>query len=252
MKSQPLKYFPVVVESLGGPKGEIGRYRRTISFVPDRLQRRGIKSLVDRKEKGSPCNTKGEGEPVSNPGSLRPNTTRPSEEEMFDHFLMRIRGSKLVRSASSEQTPQALPIAAARQLCWDLRAKRGEFFVRTLDGCTFQKIYEDPDGGSHGPPPLEVVRLIRERTFPHTLQELEAHSVRPLYQYLKSRNLNLLIPLVKKSRLLGWLAFALDPIRCTDDLLDGLQVAGYLLATSISDTYPLEAEDANARVCDMP
>jgi hypothetical protein len=57
----------------------------------------------------------------------------------------------------------------------------------------------------------------------------------------------LLIPLVKEARLLGWLAFALETSRCTDDLLDDLQVAGHLLTTSVAEAYNREAESQDAK-----
>jgi len=47
--------------------------------------------------------------------------------------------------------------------------------------------------------------------------------------------------------LLGWLAFGLDTSRCTDDLLDDLQVAGHLLTISVSEAYNREAEIQEAR-----
>ena len=37
--------------------------------------------------------------------------------------------------------------------------------------------------------------------------------------------------------MLGWLAFGLEASRCTDDLLDDLQVAGHLLTTSVAEAF---------------
>ena len=52
---------------------------------------------------------------------------------------------------------------------------------------------------------------------------------------------------MKEARLLGWLAFALEASRCTDDLLDDLQVAGHLLTTSVAEAFNREAESQDAK-----
>ena len=158
----------------------------------------------------------------------------------FDHTL--------ARSAGGGQTPQATLIAAARQLSWDLRADRVEVFLRRVDKNEFRRIYAEPESnGGDCAPSAEVIRLIKKRLHPVTTQELEARSAAPLYHYLTSRNLNLLLPLVKETRLLGWLAFGLEGSRCTDDLLDDLQVAGHLLTASLAEAFNREAECQDAR-----
>jgi hypothetical protein len=47
--------------------------------------------------------------------------------------------------------------------------------------------------------------------------------------------------------LLGWLAFGLEASRCTDDLLDDLQVAGHLLTTSVAEAFNNESANRQAR-----
>ena len=108
-------------------------------------------------------------------------TTRKSEvsrpprriSSPFDHTL--------ARSAGGEQTPEAILIAAAQQLSWDLRADRVEVFLRTLEKNAFRKVYAEPESndGTNGTPSPEVVRLIKKRSYPVTLQDLEARSARP-------------------------------------------------------------------------
>ena len=64
---------------------------------------------------------------------------------------------------------------------------------------------------------------------------------------MTDRKLDVLVPLVKETRLLGWLAFALETERCTDDLLDDLQVIGQLLAISVAAAYDHEAQSYDAK-----
>ncbi|HEY5741728.1 MAG TPA: hypothetical protein VIS99_04245, partial [Terrimicrobiaceae bacterium] len=154
----------------------------------------------------------------------------------------------LARAAGGAQTPQAVLMAAARQLFWDLRATRGEVFLRMVEKNGFQKVYAEPELRTTANSAIssEVVRLIKKRSFPVTLQDLEARPVRPLYQYLASRHLNLLIPLIKEARLLGWLAFAVEDSRCTHELLDDLQIVGHLLTTSVAEAFDRELRDHEA------
>jgi len=149
----------------------------------------------------------------------------------FDHTL--------TRTAGAGQTPKAILMAAARQLAWDLRAERSEAFLHCAETRTFQKVYAEPETGEakESEPSPEIIRLIKKRFYPSTLMELESRPFRPLHQYLASRNLNLLVPLVKETLLLGWLTFSLEAERCTDDFLDDLQVAAHLLMISLGEAY---------------
>jgi hypothetical protein len=53
--------------------------------------------------------------------------------------------------------------------------------------------------------------------------------------------------LAKETRLLGWLAFGLEASRCTDDLLDDLQIVGRLLTTSVADAFNRETQNQEAK-----
>ena len=219
-----------VVDSVGGLKIEVNGYAGRISSSPDQVVQ-AVRQLLANNE-GTDLRTTRKTGVSRSPRRI---------SSPFDHTL--------ARTAGGGQTPQAILIAAARQLSWDLRADRVEVFLRTVEKNAFRKVYAEPEssGGKDYVPSPEVVRLIKKRSYPVTLPELEARSSRPLYQYLTSRNLNLLIPLVKETRLLGWLAFALEAARCTDDLLDDLQVAGRLLTTNVAEAYNREAEGQDAK-----
>ena len=219
-----------VVDSVGGLKIEVNGYAGRISSSPDQVLQ-AVRQLLANNE-GTDLRTTRKTGVSRSPRRI---------SSPFDHTL--------ARTAGGGQTPQAILIAAARQLSWDLRADRAEVFLRTVEKNAFRKVYAEPESSAVGncAPSPEVVRLIKKRSYPVTLPELEARSTRPLYQYLTSRNLNLLIPLVKETRLLGWLAFALEAARCTDDLLDDLQVAGRLLTTNVAEAYNREAEGQDAK-----
>jgi hypothetical protein len=219
-----------VVDSVGGLKIEVNGYAGRISSSPDQVVK-AVRQLLANNE-GTDLRTTRKTKVSRSPRRI---------SSPFDHTL--------ARTAGGGQTPQAILIAAARQLSWDLRADRVEVFLRTVEKNAFRNVYAEPEssGGKNCVPSPEVVRLIKKRSYTVTLQELEARSVRPLNQYLTTRNLNLLVPLVKETRLLGWLAFALEAARCTDDLLDDLQVAGHLLTISVAEAYNREAEGQDAK-----
>jgi len=219
-----------VVDSGGGLKIEVNGYAGRISSSPDQVVK-AVRQLLANNER-TDLRTTRKAEVSRSPRRI---------SSPFDHIL--------ARAAGGGQAPQAILIAAARQLSWDLRADRVEVFLRTVEKNAFRKVYAEPksNAGRNCAPSPEVVRLIKKRSYPVMLQELEARSARPLYQYLTSRNLNLLIPLVKETRLLGWLAFALEAARCTDDLLDDLQVAGHLLTTNVAEACNREAEGQDAK-----
>ena len=219
-----------VVDSVGGLKIEVNGYAGRISSSPDQVLKTVRQILAD--------NAKSD---LRAPRKTEPRRAPRRITSPFDHTL--------ARTAGGGQSPQAIMIAAARQLSWDLRADRVEAFVRTVEKNAFRKVYAEPESsnGKNSAPSAEIVRLIKKRCHPVTLQELEARSTRPLHQYLIDRNLNVLVPLVKEARLLGWLAFALEAGQCTDDLLDDLQVAGHLLAVSVADAYDHEAQGYDAK-----
>ncbi len=219
-----------VVDSVGGLKIEVNGYAGRISSSPDQVLKTVRQILAD--------NAKSD---LRAPRKTEPRRAPRRITSPFDHTL--------ARTAGGGQSPQAIMIAAARQLSWDLRADRVEAFVRTVEKNAFRKVYAEPESsnGKNSAPCAEIVRLIKKRCHPVTLQELEARSTRPLHQYLIDRNLNVLVPLVKEARLLGWLAFALEAGQCTDDLLDDLQVAGHLLAVSVADAYDHEAQGYDAK-----
>ena len=219
-----------VVDGVGGLKIEVNGYAGRISSSPDQVIKAVRHLLANNGRTNLPTTRKSE-------------ASRPPRRvsSPFDHTLARVAGGG--------QTPEAILVAAARQLSWDLRADRVEVFLRTLDKNVFRKIYAEPEpsNGREGAPSPEVVRLIKKRSHPVILQDLDARAARPLYQYLTSRNLSLLVPLIKGARLLGWLAFALEAARCTDDLLDDLQVAGHLLTTSVAEAFNREEEKHDAK-----
>jgi hypothetical protein len=220
----------LVVDSAGDLKIEVNGYAGRISSAPDQVVRAVRHFLVP--------NAKRDSRMLRKSGIEKPPRRISSP---FDHTL--------ARTAGGGQTPQAILIAASQQLSWDLRADRVEVFLRAVEKNSFRKVHAEPEASSdrNGAPCPEVVRLIKKRSHPVTLSELEGRSSRPLHEYLTSRNLNLVVPLVKGIRLLGWLAFGLEASRCTDDLLDDLQIVGKLLTTSVADAFNREAQNQEAK-----
>lgn len=216
----------VVVDGAGALKIEVNGYAGRISSSPDQILKT-VQQLLSTPKKKQSRATQSRG---SNSAPRRISSP-------FDHTL--------ARAAGGAQTPQAVLMAAARQLFWDLRATRGEVFLRMVEKNGFQKVYAEPEArrAANSAMSPEVVRLIKKRSFPVTLQELEARPARPLYDYLASRHLNLLIPLMKEARLLGWLAFAVEESRCTNELLDDLQIVGHLLTTSVAEAFDRQLRD---------
>jgi hypothetical protein len=213
----------VVVEGSGALKIEVNGYAGRISSSPDQVLKT-VQHLLSTQKRG---------EAAAIPKSaLRSAPRRISSP--FDHTL--------ARASGSAQSPQAVLMTAARQLFWDLRADRGEVFLRMVDKNGFYKIYAEPEMTNGAKPAIssEVIRLIKKRCFPVTLDELEARPARPLHDYLTSRHLNLLVPLVKETRLLGWMAFSVEKSRCTDEVLDDLQIVGHLLTLSIAEAFNRE------------
>ena len=218
-----------LVEGAGGLKIEVNGYAGRLSSSPDQVLNAVRQHLA------------GDGRRDSRPVRKTESSRAPRRiSSPFDHTL--------ARAAGGGQTPQATLIAAARQLSWDLRADRVEVFLRMVEKNGFRRINAEPESnGRDCAPSAEVIRLIKKRSHPVTTQELEARSALPLHHYLTSRNLNLLLPLVRETRLLGWLAFSVEASRCTDDFLDDLQVAGHLLTTSVADAFNREEEGQEAR-----
>jgi hypothetical protein len=209
-----------VVDGAGDMKIEVNGYAGRLSSSPEQVAK-AVRQLFATSEKA-------DSRPLRRAEASRPPRRISSP---FDHTL--------ARSAGGGQTPQAILIAAARQLAWDLRADRVEAYLRKVEKTGFREVYAEPDArrSERCAPSPEVIRLIRKRPYPVTSHELEARSARPLFRYLTDRNLSLIIPLVKDTCLLGWLAFGLESSRCTDDLLDDLQVVGHLLTVSVSEAY---------------
>ena len=218
-----------VVDGAGGLKIEMNGYAGTLSPSPDQVVRAVRHHLTSHSA-----------------GDLRP--PRKSEPSRplrriatpFDHTL--------ARAAGGGQTTHATLVAAARQLSWDLRADRVEVFLNATEKNRFRCIFAEPKtyaepkfNGGAPTPSAEVVRLIKKRSHPVTVTELETRASHPLYQYLTSRNLNLLLPLTRDAHLFGWLAFGLEASRCTDELLDDLEVAGHLLTTSVAEAFVKES-----------
>ncbi|HET9523889.1 MAG TPA: hypothetical protein VFO90_06625 [Terrimicrobiaceae bacterium] len=220
----------LVVDGAGGLKIEVNGYAGRISSAPDQVVRAVRHLLVPDAKRDS-------------------RTLRKSGIEKPARRISSPFDQTLARTAGGEQTPQAILIAASQQLSWDLRADRVEVFLRAVEKNAFRKVHAEPESssGTNGAPCPEVVRLIKKRPHPVTLSELEGRSARPLHDYLTSRNLNLIIPLAKETRLLGWLAFGLEASRCTDDLLDDLQIAGRLLTTSVADAFNRETQNQEAK-----
>jgi hypothetical protein len=214
-----------VVDGVGDMKIEVNGYAGRLSPSPDQLVKAVRHHLVSSERMDFRPTTK---------ATLRRPPRRISSP--FDHTL--------ARTAGGNQTPQAVLIAAVRQLSWDLRADRVEAYLRMVEKNDFRMVCAEPDtkGSRNAAPSREVVRLIKKRSYPMTADELEGRSARHLHHYLRSRNLNLIVPLVKDSSLLGWLSFGLDVSRCTDDLLDDLQVVAHLLAVGISEAQNREVQ----------
>jgi PAS domain-containing protein len=213
----------VVVDGSGALKIEVNGYAGRISSSPDQVVKT-VQNLLST-QKGN--------EPAAILKSARKSSPRRISSP-FDHTLARVSGGA--------QSPQAVLMAAARQLFWDLRADRGEVFLRMLERKGFYKVYAEPEveSGTKCAISSEVIRLIKKRSFPVTLHELEDRPARPLYDYLARRRLNLLIPLVRETRLLGWIAFAVEDSRCTSEVLDDLQIVGHLLTTSVAEAFDRE------------
>jgi hypothetical protein len=213
----------IVVDSSGALKVEVNGYAGRISSSPDQVLQMVQHLLSTRKTRETPARRR---------TSVRSAPRRISSP--FDHTLARVSGGA--------QSPQAVLMAAARQLFWDLRADRGEVFLRMLEKNGFYKVYAEPEAssGTRSTISAEAIRLIKKRCFPVVLHDLETRAARPLRDYLASRHLNLLIPLVRETRLLGWMAFAVEDSRCTSEVLDDLQIVGHLLTTSVADAFDRE------------
>ena len=213
----------VVIDGSGALNIEVNGYAGRISSSPDQVVKTVQHLLSTRKR--------------SQVAAIRKSARVASPRRIsspFDHTLARVSGGA--------QSPQAVLMAAARQLFWDLRADRGEVFLRMLEKKGFFKVYAEPevDSGTKSAISSEVIRLIKKRLFPVTLHELEDRSAKPLHDYMARRHLNLLIPLVRETRLLGWMAFAVEDSRCTNEVLDDLQIVGHLLTTSVAEAFDRE------------
>jgi hypothetical protein len=213
----------IVVDGSGALKIEVNGYAGRTSTSPDHVLKTVQRLFSTPKTKEARVRRK---------GSARSAPRRISSP--FDHTL--------ARASGGSQSPEAVLMTAARQLFWDLRADRGEVFLRMVEKSGFCKIYSEPEmtTGTRSAITSEVIRLIKKRCFPVTLHELEARPARPLHDYLASRHLNLLIPLVKHARLLGWMAFSVEESRCTDETLDDLQIVGHLLTLSVAEAFDRE------------
>jgi hypothetical protein len=223
-----------VIDGLGEVKIELNGYAGRLSSSPDQVLKAIRQHLVSHPPNHlqplRQCELKRQPRRISSP---------------FDYAL--------ARAAGDAQTPQAVLIAAARQLSWDLRADRVEVFLRMVDKNAFRCIYAEPqtyaEPKSHGresAPSLEIIRLIKKRSYPLTIQELETRASLPLFNYLTHRNCNLLLPLVREARLLGWLAFGVEPSRCNDEMLDDLQVAVHLLTTNVVAAFERDSRNQQA------
>lgn len=220
-----------MVDGVGGLKIELNGYAGMLSSSPEQVLNAVRRHLISHT--GNDLRSAPKSEPSRAPRRIA---------SPFDHTL--------ARAAGGGQTPQSTLIAAARQLSWDLRADRVEVFLGTMEKGGFRRIYAEPKtyaeptfNGKGCAPSVEVIRLIKKRSHPVSLGELEARASLPLYRFLSSRNLNLLLPLTRDGRLLGWLAFGVEASRCTDDLLDDLQVAGHLLTTSVAEAFNKECQN---------
>jgi hypothetical protein len=224
-----------VIDGLGELKIELNGYAGRLSTSPDQVLHAIRQHLFSHP-----------------PHQLRP--SRQSEPKRQPRRISSPFDYALARAAGDAQTPQAVLIAAARQLCWDLRADRVEVFLRMIEKNAFRRIYAEPQTyaepkphGREGAPSLEVIRLIKKRSYPLTIQELETRASRPLFNYLIQRNCNLLLPLVREGRLLGWLAFGVETSRCTDEMLDDLQVAAHLLTMNVATAWERDGQNQQAR-----
>ena len=223
-----------VIDGLGRRKIELNGYAGRLSASPDQILKAVRQQLL--------------AQPPNNLRSLHLSGRKPQTRRISSPF-----DYALARAAGDAQTPQAVLIAAARQLCWDLRADRVEVFLRMIEKNAFERVYAEPqtyaEPKSHrreSTPTLEVIRLIKKRSYPLTIQELETRASLPLFNYLANRNCNLLLPLVREARLLGWLAFGVEASRCSDDILDDLQVAGHLLTTNVAAAFERDSRNQQA------
>ena len=217
-----------VVDNSGSLKIELNGYAGRVSSSPDQVLG-AVRQFLAANGKRNFRMTQRE-----------PRRTHRKISTPFNHIL--------ARAAGGGQPAQAILIAATRQLSSDLRAERAEVFQHMAETNAFQKIYAEPEidrAKDSGPSP-EVIRLIKKRLYPTSPDDLESRSFFPLHHYLTEKKLNLLVPLVKATRLLGWMAFRLEAARCTDDLLDDIQVAGHLLSTSLSEALRRDEESRDA------
>ena len=223
-----------IIDGLGELKIELNGYAGRLSSSPDQVLNAVRQHLVSHP-----------------PNHLRP--SRHCEPKRQPRRISSPFDYALARAAGDAQTPQAVLIAAARQLCWDLRADRVEVFLRMIEKNAFKRIYAEPQTyaepksrGRECAPSLEVIRLIKKRSYPLTIQELETRASLPLFHYMSQGNCNLLLPLVKEARLLGWLAFGVESSRCSDEMLDDLQVAGHLLTTNVAVAFERDSRNQHA------
>jgi hypothetical protein len=217
-----------VVDNSGSLKIELNGYAGRVSSSPDQVLgavRQFLAANGTRNFKAT---------------QSKPRRTPRRISTPFSHIL--------ARAAGGGQTPQSILIAVVRQLSSDLRADCAEVFQHVAETNAFRQIYAEPetDRAKGSAPSPEVIRLIKKRLYPTTPDDLESRSFYPLHCYLTRRKLNLLVPLVKDTRLLGWMAFRLEAARCTDDLLDDIQVAGHLLSTSLAEALRREEESRDA------
>jgi hypothetical protein len=221
----------VVVDNSGGLSIELNGYAGRVSSSPDQVLD-AVRELLANSE-------------TTNCGNLRVTPSEPKRNARrvatpFNHVL--------VRTAGGSQKPQAILIAAARQLSSDLRAEGTEVYQHIAETNAFEKIYAEPErvNNKDSDPSAEVIRLIKRRLYPTTPDDLESRSLRPLHCYLARKRLNLLVPLAKDARLLGWIAFFVPALQCTDDLLDDIHVAAHLLSTSLTEALRREEQNRDA------
>jgi len=158
----------------------------------------------------------------------------------------------LARSGGSGQSAEAILLSAAKHLEWELRADRAEAHLLPKEDGESREIFCSPLIHEEDPVSCgsKIVALIKGRTFPSTLGDLNARRYRPLADYLASRQLNLIIPLAREDRLFGWMAFFLEPEMMTEDFLDDLQIAAHLLTLSLNDAAQRNEIEAEENIWD--
>jgi len=104
----------VVVDGSGALKIEVNGYAGRVSSSPDQVLKTVQRLLSTQKGSEAAANRK---------SAQRSSPRRISSP--FDHTL--------ARASGGAQGPQAVLMAAARQLFWDLRADRGEVFLRMIE-----------------------------------------------------------------------------------------------------------------------